>query len=106
MDPRVDGIYRLVRGRINFDTIVPTCIEVAREIEQIEGMKGKEKLSLLQDVLRTHVRHSRISISEKEQLLFVIDTVVPVVVQAAIFASKNPIVKQIQASCVGCWTKK
>ncbi len=95
MDPRVDGIYRVLRGRIDLGNIVPTCIEVAQEVEQLQGIKGADKLALLQSVLRTAVRDSKISITEKEELLHRIDTVVPVVVQAAILASKLPVVKKV-----------
>ena len=106
MDPRVDAIFRLVQGRINFTNIVPTCIEVAQEVEQLGGIKGPEKLKLLQSVLRHHVHLSSISMSEKEEYYHMIDTIVPLVVHAAIFASKSPVVKQVQAVCCGCWTKK
>ena len=106
MDPRVNAIFRLVRGRINFTNIVSTCMEVAQEVEQLHGMKGPEKLNVLQEVLRHHVRESAISITEKEEYYHAIDTIVPLVVQAAIFATKNPIVKQVQSVCCGCWTKK
>lgn len=105
-DARVDGIYRLVKGRINFVNLIPTCIEVAKEIEQIQGLKGPQKLAMLQDVLRLAVRDSRLSDSEKDATLHVVDTIVPLVVQAAILASKSPIVKHVQDACVGCWTKR
>ena len=107
MDPRADAIYRVVQGRIDFSNIVSTCLEVAREIEQMQGMKGAEKLGLLQSILRAAVRDSKISITEKEERIHIIDTVVPIVVQAVVFASKNPIAKQIQAGCIACfWRKK
>ena len=106
MDSRVDAIFRLVQGRINFTNLVPTCIEIAQEVEQLKGIKGAEKLNLLQSVLRHHVQQSPISMAEKEQYYHIIDTVVPMVVQAAIFATKNPVVKRVQSVCCGCWTKK
>jgi hypothetical protein len=85
-DPRVDGIYRVVKGRINLNTLVPSCIEVAQEIEQMNGLKGPEKLALLQDAIRLAVVESKKSSTEKEEILYVVDTVVPFVVQAAILA--------------------
>lgn len=106
MDPHAEKLYKLVSGRIDFANIVQTCMDVAREIEQIQGMSGPEKLSLLQEVLRMAVRDRKVSMTEKEESLYVIDTVVPLVVRAAIVASKHPIMKQIQSACVGCWTKK
>lgn len=104
-DPRVDAIYRLVKGRISLSSIVPTCIEVASEIEQLVGLKGGEKLSLLQDVLRLAISDSKLAKTEKEEVLHTVETIVPIVVQAAILASKSPILKHVQATCVGCWTK-
>lgn len=106
MDARVDGIYKVLKGRIQLDSIVPTCIEVAREIEGIGGMKGGEKLELLQKVLRQAIKDCDKSKEEKEHILMIVDTVVPIAVQAAILASKSPILGQVQTACVGCWTKK
>jgi hypothetical protein len=104
-DPRVDAIYKAVKGRITVSSIVPSCIEIASEIEQLVGLKGAEKLSILQDVLRLAISESKLTKLEKEEILHTVETVVPIVVQAAILASKSPILKHVQATCVGCWTK-
>lgn len=106
LDARVDGIYKVLKGRIQLDSIVPTCIEVAREIEGISGVKGAEKLDLLQKVLRQAIKDCGKSKEDKEHILMVVDTIVPIAVQAAILASKSPIVASVQTACVGCWTKK
>ena len=105
LDAQVDGIYRVLKGRINLDSIIPTCIEVAQEIENLGRIPGKEKLEILQKVLRHALKESDKSPEEKEQILHVVDTVVPMIVQAAILASKHPIAAQVHAACVGCWTK-
>ncbi len=105
-DPRVNAIYSLVRGRISLLTIVPTCIEVAQEIEQMSELKGPQKLALLQDVLRMAVAESKHTPEVKEELLHSIETLVPIVVQAAILASKSPILKKVQETCVGCFWMK
>lgn len=104
-DPRVDGIYRVLKGRINLDTLIPSCIEVAREVEGLTQLKGQQKLEVLQNVLRQAVRDSNKSEEEKERIRTVINTVIPIAVQAAILASKTPIVSHIHSACVGCWTK-
>lgn len=101
LDARVDGIYRVLKGRLNLDSLIPTCIEVAKEIESLNDISGKEKLDLLQKVLRQAVKESEKSTEEKQRLLVTIDTIVPMVVQAAIMASKSPIVAEVQAACVG-----
>lgn len=105
MDARVDGIYRVVKGKLNLDNLIPSCLELAQEIEGIAELKGKEKLDLLQKVLKQAVKESNKTIEEKEQILHTIDTVVPMIVQAAILASKHPVAAQVHAACVGCWAK-
>jgi hypothetical protein len=106
LDARVDGLYKVLKGRIQLDSIVPTCIEIASEIEGLGGMKGGEKLDLLQKVLRQAIKDSQKSKEEKEHILMIVDTVVPIAVQAAVLASKSPIGAAVQTACVGCWTKK
>jgi hypothetical protein len=105
VDDQADAIYRVLKGRISLDSLIPTCLEVAREVENLIGVKGPEKLRILQSVLRQAVQDSSKSEEEKETILRVVDTVVPIAVQAAILASKSPIVAQVQTACVGCWTK-
>ena len=108
LDAQVDGIYRLLKGRIRLDDInslIPSCIEVAQEIENLRHLKGKEKLDLLQKILRQAVKESGKDDAEKQKMMTVIDTVVPIVVQAAILASKSPIVAKVQSACIGCCRK-
>ncbi len=106
LDAQVDGIYRVLKGRINMDSLIPTCIEVAKEIESMGGLKGKEKLDLLQKVLRQALKESDTDADEKEQILHVINTVVPLVVQAAILASKSPVIAHVQQACMSCCVPK
>ena len=101
LDAQVDGLYRLVKGRVNWDNLIPTCIEVARELENMTHLRGPERLDLLLKTLKHALRESDKSAEEKERILFVIDTVIPVAMQAAILASKNPIVNQVVS---GCWS--
>lgn len=105
-DERVDGLCRLIKGRVDWNNIIPTCIEVAREIEGLTKLKGTEKLALLQTTLRRALKDSDESSDEKERVLFIIDTVVPLAMQAAIMATKSPILGHVATACVGCWTKK
>lgn len=106
LDAQIDGLYRVIKGRIKWDNLVPTCIEVARELENMTHLRGPERLALLQKTLRYALKESDLSITEKEGYLYMIDTIVPVVMQAAIAASKNPIVAQVASKCCGiCWKK-
>ena len=105
-DARVDAIYRVIKVNINWDNLVPTLLEGARELEAMPGLKGSEKLDLLQKALKHALKETDKSNEEKEKILYYIDVVVPVAVQAMVTASKNPMVDQVQAVCIGCWTKK
>ncbi len=106
MDTRVDGIYRVVKGKINLDSLIPTCIEVAKEIEGLGPVPGKEKLELLQKVLKQAVKDSDRTADEKDRVINTIDTVVPIAMQAAILASKSPVVAQVQEVLVTCCVPK
>ena len=106
LDAQVDGIYRVLKGRISMDNLIPSCIEVAKEIENIGNIPGKEKLDLLQKVLKQALKDSDKTVEEKEQILHTIETVVPMVVQAAILASKSPVVAQVQEALVTCCMPK
>jgi hypothetical protein len=109
-DARVDAVYRVINGNINWDNLVPTVLEAAKELEAMPGLKGSEKLDILQKALKHALKTSDKTAVEKEQILHTIESVVPVVMQAAMMASKSPIVgaamAQVEAVCVGCWTKK
>lgn len=109
-DARVDAIYRVIKGNINWDNLVPTLLEAARELEKFPDMKGSEKLEILQKALKHALKESDKPAEEKEKILYYIDVVVPVAVQAAVSASKNPLVNavmdQVEAVCMGCWIKK
>jgi hypothetical protein len=109
-DARIDAIYRVIKGNINWDNLVPTLLEAAKELEKFPELKGSEKLDILQKALKHALKESDKSNEEKEKILYYIDTVVPVAVQAAVSASKNPLVNaavaQVEAVCIGCWTKK
>ena len=105
LDARVDGLYRTIKGRINWDNLIPTAIEVARELEQLSHLTGKEKLEVLLKTLKFALKDSDKSPEEKERILHTIDTVVPLVIQAAILASKLPIAAVTQACCSTCWKK-
>lgn len=109
-DARIDAIYRVIKGNLNWDNLVPTLLEAAGELEAMPGLQGKEKLELLQKALKHALKESDKSAEEKERIVYTIDVVVPVAVQALVMASKNPMIKavanQVEAVCIGCWTKK
>ncbi len=101
MDPRISGLYSIVKGRVDWSNLVPTCLELARELEMMTDITGPERLELLQKTLRLALYESDIPKDKKETYSFVIMTVIPVVMQAAIAASKSPIVNKLQKKCCG-----
>jgi len=110
-DARIDAVLRVMDGTLDWTNLVPTLLEAARELEAMPGLKGKEKLDLLQKALKHALKRSPTSAEEKESILYTIDTVVPIVMQGVILASKSPIVgaaiAHVESTCVGCfWTKK
>ena len=105
-DAQIDGLYRVIKGRVKWDNLVPTCIEVARELENMTHLRGPERLALLQKTLKYALKESDCSVDEKETYLYVIEKIVPIVMQAAILASKSPIIAQVTSTCCGiCWKK-
>lgn len=101
LDAQVDALYRTIKGRIDWDNLIPICLELARELEGLTHLRGKERLELLQTTLRFALKDSDKSAEEKEQILHTIDTVVPVAMQAAVLATKLP----IQLPVPTCWKK-
>lgn len=102
-DARIDAVFRVIEGKIKWENLVPTVLEAAKELEAIPGLKGSERLDLLQKVLKHAMKKSDLTITEKEGVLYTIETIVPVIAQAVVLASKSPIVAQVKAVCVGCW---
>lgn len=98
LDARVDGLYRLVKGRIDWSNLIPTCLELGQELEQMTELRGADRLKVLQSTLRHALKESDLSNDEKETVLFTIETVVPVAMQAAVLASKSPL-SAVQAVC-------
>lgn len=102
MDAQVDGLYRLVKGRIQWDNLIPTVMEIAQELEGMTHLKGQQRLELLQKTLRFAVADSKdIPADKKDEVLVFVNTVLPVVMQAAVLASKVPI-KAVAQSCWAC----
>lgn len=101
LDAQVDSLYRVVKGRIDWDNLIPTCLDLARELEGMTHLRGKDRLDLLQRTLKFALKDSDKSADDKEQILHTIDTVVPFAIQAAVLATKIP----IQLALPTCWKK-
>jgi hypothetical protein len=102
-DARIDAVFRVLDGKIKWENLVPTVLEAAKELEAMPGLKGSERLDILQKVLRHALKKSDMTMTEKEGMLYTIDTIVPVIAQAVVLASKSPILAQVKAVCVGCF---
>jgi hypothetical protein len=104
-----ESLYALVSKDINWDNLIPTCLALGQAIENVGAMKGSEKLALLQDTLRYALKESSLSEEKKADVLSVIDGVVPIIMTAAVSASKHPIVKNAVeqvSQCCGFSSKK
>lgn len=108
LDAQIDTVYAAIKGHLDWNNLVPTLMTAARVLETLPGLNGPQRLHVLQKTLKYALKESSIPAEEKETILYTIETVVPIVMQAAILASKNPIVKAVvQEVCVTCcWTKK
>ena len=101
LDARIDSLYRLIKGRINWDNLIPTVLDAARELQQFPELKGPEKLDVLLKTLKFALKESSVPAEEKEKILNTIDTVIPIVIAAAKLASKFPIQRISSKKC--CW---
>ena len=101
LDARIDALYRVVKGRIQWDNLIPTCLELGQELEQMTELSGVERLQVLQKTLKFALKDSTLDKEKQEDAIHTIDTVVPIVMKAAILASKLPI-HRIPSGC-RCW---
>jgi hypothetical protein len=105
LDAQVDVLYKVVKGKIDWSNLIPVCLELAQEVENMTHLKGAQRLELLQKTLRYAVDDAGLDDSAKSIAVVFIDTVLPVVMQAAVLASKSPIAAKIQSSCC-CFSRK
>ena len=106
VDAQIDTLYAVIKGHIDWSNPIPMCLELAKELEGMTQLKGAQRLELLQKTLRHAVKESDMKEEEKESSLTFVDTLLPVVMQAAILASKSPIALHVQSVCCGISRKK
>lgn len=102
MTTTAESIYAVVKTKIDWDNLIPTCMALGQTLENIEGMKGSEKLALLQDTLRVALKDSSLDSEKKSEITALIDTLVPVIMTAVITASRSPIVKKVVEQVSHC----
>lgn len=106
VDAQVDALYGVIKGRIDWANPIPVCLEVAKELEGMTQLKGPQRLELLQKTLRHAIGESDMKDEDKSESLVFVNTLLPTVMQAAILASKSPIVAHVQSVCCGIARKK
>lgn len=102
MSTTPETLYALVSKDLNWDNLIPTCLALGQAIENIGAMKGAEKLALLQETLRYALKQSSLAEDKKTEIAGIIDGVVPVIMTAAVSASKHPIVKNVVEQVSHC----
>lgn len=104
LDAQIDGLYKIVKGRIEWNNPIPACLEVARELENMTHLKGHQRLELLQKTMRFAANDADSGLDDetKKIALVFVDDALPIVMNAVILASKSPIVSQVQSACWSC----
>lgn len=105
LDAQIDGLYKVVKGRIDWKNPIPVCLELAQELENMTQLKGGQRLELLQKTLKFALTDSDCTLDEEEKkiALAFIESALPVVMSAVIMASKSPIVAHVQSTCCPCF---
>lgn len=95
----VEELYKVIGDKVDFENIVPMALTLCQRVEQIPNLTGKEKLELVMATLRYALRVAPIGIEQKRAVMEKLDTIVPLVIQAAILASKHPITHKLLGCC-------
>jgi hypothetical protein len=108
LDAQVDALYKVVKGRIDWNNLIPICLELAQELEGMSHLKGSQRLDLLQKTLKFAANDSDSGLDDesKKVTLMFIDNVLPIAMSAAVLASKSPIAAQVQSACCPCFSLK
>jgi len=109
VDAQIDMVYSAIKSKLDWDNLVPSVLAAAQTLESIPGLSGPARLDLLQKTLRHALKETDLPVVKKEELLHTIETVVPILTQGIVLASKMPIAKTLQEveavlmTC--CWKK-
>jgi len=109
MDAQIDMVYSAIKSKLEWDNLVPAVLAAAQTLESIPGLSGPARLDLLQKTLRYALKESDLPAVKKEEVLHTIETVVPIVTQGIVLASKTPIAKtlqEVEAVLFTCCSKK
>ena len=96
---RTQSVFAAVKNNIDWNNPIPACLRMAQVIENMTTLKGPQKLKVLQDALKFGLSEANVDHETKSTVLKFIDTTLPTVMEAAILASKNPIVAQAFSAC-------
>jgi hypothetical protein len=102
---RIQQLFALVKNKIDWSNPIPACLIIAGELEKVTTLKGPQKLKMLQDVLKFGLLETSIDHETKKTVLGFIENTLPQVMQAAVLASKHPIVNQALSACFTCLKK-
>lgn len=97
LDTQIDGLYKVIKGHIDWKNPIPMCLELARELENMTHLKGGQRLELLQKTLIFSLND--VDEETKKTATTFIENALPIVMSAAIMASKSPIIAHVQSAC-------
>jgi hypothetical protein len=109
VDAQIDMVYSAIKGTLDWNNLVPTVLAAAQTLETIPGLSGPARLELLQKTLRHALKETDLPVVKKEEILHTIDTVVPILTQGIVLASKTPIagvIQEVEAVLLTCCWKK
>lgn len=102
---RIQQLFALVKNNIDWNNPIPACLTIAQELEKITTLKGPQKLKVLQDALKFGLSETNLDADKKKEIIGFVETTLPQVMQAAILASKHPVVNQALSACFTCLKK-
>lgn len=104
-EAHIHRLLVLFNSAVDWDNLVPSCLAIAQELENDSKLTGAEKLATLQEVLRVLLKKAEMPEDKKEDIARHIGMTVPIVMKAAMLASKAPIVNQAVKTCWTCLKK-
>jgi hypothetical protein len=97
--------YSVAKDKLDWDNIVPTCLDLGAALEDVRNVNGAYRLQVLQEVLLIALNRGNVVDDRKRKLFQLIYETVPILMRGVIAASKSPIVhaaaEEVDNYCCG-----